>query len=353
MPEVNEISSAIIAFLEEVFANVANIDPHFKGTLKPSGSFYEGTKVSDPDEFDFMVELDYFSKLNITHSGIYIMISEDQDTIRDIKKFVRFDRESPYLDGLRIIEEFQILFQIAMRMTIQHLHPYLQVSSYRIGISTFLLQKAPKKIHSCPLQCIWNGPLYKGLCIDIDIVPVIKFRGLPATGRESRYLCEQSSSCMAYYVLPHYWISARLSFSIAEKNIFSKLPEPLHRAFVYAKMLRHKCLVPKFECAIVQKFKETEIWSRDPTQTISTYLLKTILFYMLDDVKENLESPIYYMERIYQEVEAVIKGKPFHSYFMKDLKLEIDQNETTEIHFLHRAYGLLFCEFLSKYLKRN
>ena len=353
MPEVNEISSAIIVFLEKVFANIANIDPHFRGTLIPSGSFTEGTKVGDPDEFDFMVKLDYFSELNITHSDRYIMISEDQNTIQDIRKFVRFDKDSPYLDGLRIVEEFQTLFQIALGMTIQHLHQHLQVSSYRIGISTFLLQKAPKKIHSCPLQCIWNGPLYKGLCIDIDIVPVMKFRGLPVTVRKSRYLCEQSSSCMAYYVLPHYLLSARLSFSLAEQYIFSKSPEPLHRAFVYAKMLRHKCLIPKFECAIVKRFKQNEVWSRDPTQTISTYMLKTILFYMWDDMKGDLYSPIHYLERIYQEVEAVIKGKPFHSYFMKDLKLDTEVYETTEMMFLHRVYGVLFCELISKYLKRN
>ena len=352
MPEVNEISSAIIVFLEEVFVNVANIDPHFKGTLIPSGSFIEGTKVGDPDEFDFMVNLDYFSELNIAHSDRSIMISEDPNTIQDIRKFVLFRMDSPYLDGQRIVEEFQILFQKALGMSVQHLHQYLQVTAYRIGVSMFMLEKAPRKIHSCPLQCIWNGPLYKGLCIDIDIVPVIKFRGLPATVMKSRYQCEQSSSCMAHYVLPHF-LSARMSFSVAEQNIFSKLPEPLHRAFVYAKMLRHRCLIPKFECAIVKMFKENEIWSRDPTQTISTYLLKTILFHMWDDMKENLDSPIHCLERIYQEVETVVKGKPIYSYFMKSLKLDTDVYETNEMMFLHRAYGVLFCELFSKYVKRN
>ena len=350
MPEVNEMSSAITVFLEEIIANVSNTDPRFRGTIIPSGSFFEGTKVGDPDEFDFMVKLDYFSEITSIYCDGLIKISADPNTIKYIRKFVCFQEESPYIDGRLIVEEFQVLFQIALGMTIQHLHHNLQVSSYKIGISTFLLQRTSLKTHSCPMQFIWNGLQYKGLSIDVDVVPVLEFRGLPANARKSKYICGQSSSCLGYHILPHSWFSARLSFSVAEQNIFSKLPEPLLKAFVYAKMLRHKCLVPKLECVIGNMCEETNVWSCDHTQTISTYLLKTIVFYMWDDMKENLHSPIHYLERIYQEVEAVMKGKPINSYFVKDMELCTDP---IEMKFIHRAYGVLFCKLITKYLKRN
>ena len=49
-------------FLKHLLLDVEKENPFFKTTLINSGSFYEGTKVGQPDEFDYFVQLDYFSE---------------------------------------------------------------------------------------------------------------------------------------------------------------------------------------------------------------------------------------------------------------------------------------------------
>ena len=49
-------------FLKTLLEKVEKDLPFYKTTLIESGSFYEGTKVGKPDEFDYFVQLDHFSR---------------------------------------------------------------------------------------------------------------------------------------------------------------------------------------------------------------------------------------------------------------------------------------------------
>ena len=54
--------------------------PFFKTTLNNSGSFYEGTKVGKPDEFDYFVQMDNLSQdirfEELKHSMVAVIPSE-------------------------------------------------------------------------------------------------------------------------------------------------------------------------------------------------------------------------------------------------------------------------------------
>ena len=56
--EVTDIQTNLENVLKSLLLEVEN--PFFKTTLMNGGSFYEGTKVGQPAEFDYFVQLDYF-----------------------------------------------------------------------------------------------------------------------------------------------------------------------------------------------------------------------------------------------------------------------------------------------------
>ncbi len=60
--EVTDIQRSVENVLKDLLLGVERENPFFKTTLINSGSFYEGTKVGQPDEFDYFVQLDYFSE---------------------------------------------------------------------------------------------------------------------------------------------------------------------------------------------------------------------------------------------------------------------------------------------------
>ena len=60
--DVTDIQTSVEKFVKALLLEVEKDLPFFKTTLINSGSFYEGTKVGKPDEFDYFVQLDNFSR---------------------------------------------------------------------------------------------------------------------------------------------------------------------------------------------------------------------------------------------------------------------------------------------------
>ena len=59
--EVTDIQTSVEKFVKVLLLGVEKKLPFYKTTLVNSGSFYEGTKVGKPDEFDYFVQLHNFS----------------------------------------------------------------------------------------------------------------------------------------------------------------------------------------------------------------------------------------------------------------------------------------------------
>ena len=59
--EVRLIQSRVRKVIRSILMEVRRENPFFRTTLINSGSFYEGTKVGQPDEFDYLIQLDGFS----------------------------------------------------------------------------------------------------------------------------------------------------------------------------------------------------------------------------------------------------------------------------------------------------
>ena len=59
--EISHIQRRVRKVIDALLLEVWRENPFFKTTLINSGSFYEGTKVGKPDEFDFFIQLDALS----------------------------------------------------------------------------------------------------------------------------------------------------------------------------------------------------------------------------------------------------------------------------------------------------
>lgn len=61
--EVNDVENKTLQILRDILDNVGRANPAFKiWEIIKSGSFYEGTKVGPPDEFDFMIVFENLSR---------------------------------------------------------------------------------------------------------------------------------------------------------------------------------------------------------------------------------------------------------------------------------------------------
>ena len=64
------VQKAIEEAVSALVRSVGEQDARFLGKIEPSGSFYEGTKILQPDEFDFVVTLSRLSEFcDIVYRG--------------------------------------------------------------------------------------------------------------------------------------------------------------------------------------------------------------------------------------------------------------------------------------------
>ena len=170
--EVTDIQTSVENFLKAFLLEIEKDLPFFKTTLINSGSFYEGTKVGKPDEFDYFVQLDNFSQPEdirfeeLAHSVVTVIPSESAfEKLLQVNRSLRsFDWKekikSPFFGALhsklaRGFEAFDL--QVLSDTTRRHGPAYT-------------------------LHLKWTGgKLYKGLNIAVDLVLAVKINSHSST----------------------------------------------------------------------------------------------------------------------------------------------------------------------------
>ena len=170
--EVTDIQTSVENFLKVLLLDIEKDFPFFKTTLINSGSFYEGTKVGKPDEFDYFVQLDNFSQPEdirfeeLAHSVVTVIPSESAfEKLLQVNRSLRsFDWKekikSPFFGALhsklaRGFEAFDL--QVLSDTTRRHGPAYT-------------------------LHLKWTGgKLYKGLNIAVDLVLAVKINSHSST----------------------------------------------------------------------------------------------------------------------------------------------------------------------------
>ena len=194
--EVTEIQSSVERFLKTLLEKVEKDLPFYKTTLIESGSFYEGTKVGKPDEFDYFVQLDNFSQPEdirfeeLAHSVVTVIPSESA-----FEKLLKVDRS---LCSFNWKEKIKRPFFGALH------------SKLARGFEAFDLQVLSDTTRrhgpAYTLHLKWTGgKLYKGLNIAVDLVLAVKINSLSSTMEVD--LESQAGSVVSslLHILPHYF----------------------------------------------------------------------------------------------------------------------------------------------------
>ena len=164
--EITDIQVSVENFLKALLLDIEKDFPFFKTTLINSGSFYEGTKVAKPDEFDYFVQMDNLSQdirfEELKHSMVAVIPSESafEKLPKVNRSLYSFDWKvnikSPFVEALdsKLVKGFKAFG--------------LKVLSDEMGS---LQRHGP----AYTLHLKWTGgKQYKGLIIAVDLVLAVK-----------------------------------------------------------------------------------------------------------------------------------------------------------------------------------
>ncbi|KAL9957841.1 hypothetical protein ACROYT_G034789, partial [Oculina patagonica] len=247
MAEVENMKRCVEEFMSKWATKIAEIDDRFKGTLFHSGSVYEGTKVGDPDEFDYMLCLEGLAQI--------CSITFDKDTqynevvvhknVEESGNFQNlFDEEQ--LESGKVMSVFVDVAKRALTLldfTSVAKEMYVEsLTEHTLVEDTWTLSGTV----TCNLKFKWTGLYYKQLVITVDLVPAIPVHDWPLIAREVSSLLTEDIKSRGCHLVPKsgYW---RLSFSLAEQLIMRSLSQEQKEAFIGAKVILH----PAVSCKII------------------------------------------------------------------------------------------------------
>ena len=316
--ENKQIQVAVEKFVNDLLGCVGRLEGRFINTVIPSGSFYEGTKVTAPDEFDFMAEIQVLS-----FRGACTVQWHSAFPGRPIVKVHPFLAATLFPDlfsgsvksfsSSSFKNAFEKTLHVALNMVSL---PSCFGSSIRIG------GKGP----SITLVLTWKGQKYKNLNISIDITPAIKFFHWPqwtdmsamgprrskltglGTAKESysKALKEQIAK-LGFHVVPvtPLW---RGSFSVPEMHILRAFSPDSNRLTCY-------------RCA---KFFRDQ--HRGDSAILSSYILKTAFLFELERYPEDkFWTNEELFPRLYGMMNRLLsesKGELLCSYFVSSFAID-------------------------------
>ena len=180
--EVTDIHTSVERFLKTLLLRVEKSLPFYKTTLINSGSFYEGTKVGKPNEFDYFVQLDNFSgpediRFEELSPCMVAVIPSDSAFEKFIKSQEEYNRSSPSICSFQWKRDVKSLF-------IDILNSIFAQEFVAFGFKASEASSSRLNRHgpAYTLELEWSrGQLYKGLRIQIDLSIAVKINSHSST----------------------------------------------------------------------------------------------------------------------------------------------------------------------------
>ena len=353
--EISLIQRRVRKVIKAILLEVRRENPFFMTTLINSGSFYEGTKVGKPDEFDFFIQLDAFSFPEDVHfdellcSTVWVFPSESAC------ENVRF--------------AFTELCDFQWKKTIKT--PFFNIFNSKAENFEAYGMKVVSKTQSVLLRhgpaytllLQWNGgesDLYKGMEINVDLTLAVRIN---STSRKVDLEFDSPSGRVlksALDSLPYFLAvgSYRDPLSEEHPDYFKKAEEQCPRLRPINFILRcsqssfeqslfvqefgsdsgqSKCLRllkvlrdMMFPDSVVTVFDTIGIFTIDESSSkagklISSYVLKTLVLY---EWQKNTDAELWSgsnltqrLIRILQDLMGRLKDKKLTSFFYSDYNL--------------------------------
>ena len=291
----NCINSSIEKFVRHLCDEIARMDPRFASNVLPSGSTYEGTKpVTDASfltDFDYMICLERLSEEVIVEEVPavvgHVRVAHKQPTNQS--KFEEFFSEG-YLVGDRVSKAFCDLMVLVMNQ------PKIWQDGDMECPCIPTLQSTTGR-PNIKFSLVWKKDVMNARSVSIDIVPAIQVKFLwPSFARQdSSILTPDTRECHVVLKQPdvglnsteHFGNPAHLltvTFSVAEREIFLKMPDVVKRSCVVAKVLSRRTAKVPFSMIYGGEYGTAKILTKN---TFSSYVLKTALFHELEALHLN------------------------------------------------------------------
>lgn len=321
--ETELIQEKLERFVINILTEVEKRDKRFQGTLIKSGSVYEGVKVGQPDEFDFMIRIDSLINKPSFHpcdkgEGYTKLILQEQEweefnddegffnpnlLSRFFKKLVNASLSTAELpEGLVIQRETQENWN-------ETLWPIASVllgntdEKESSGAMYSTETHGPATTFSIDWQ---GGDSYRRLNVSLDLTPTLEFQLTKFPAQLSKLAQEINpvlQKC-GFHVVPAGFDSWRISFSLAEKEILASSPDGFKACYRVLKAVRDD---------ISKRLR----WN---PSLIPSYILKTILLSELFTKDRHLTwEKDYWSERIVQVLGLAlegVKGEKIPSFFI-------------------------------------
>ena len=387
--EVNLIQSRVRKVIRSILLEVRRENPFFRTTLINSGSFYEGTKVGQPDEFDYFIQLDCFSSAEDTlfeelPCCTVAVVPASESAIENLHFYFPAYRD--------------VFYDFEWKKSIKT--PFFKIFNEKAkgfegyGMKVVLAYEGHDTLSTPPpltrhgpaytLQLEWNGgEEYKGLKISVDLALAVKINTRPskidlefesATGRVLKSLFDSVPYFFAVgsyrdvltvtEVQPNYFVEytssgprpinfcLRCSQSCFEQLLFCRefgSDSGQSKCLRLLKVLRDIAF-PEVDHEVNDNTNNSGYWQfdvereadplKDIGKLISSYVLKTlVLFEWQENPAEESWSGTNLSQRlvsILRSLVACLKQKKLRSFFYADYNI-FPSSITKEMDFLNAA----------------
>lgn len=384
LDEVKQVEEAVNQLIQQVSMKVNKDCPLFSFEPRLSGSLSEGTKCGFPNEFDFlctMVELSNLFLDPIVDSsppmfGQLLLKPEICLPDHEVSQYVDKDKS---LRSAKLMEDFtEALNRALLEKDIWEGVPALSPVTLCV-----------KSANATTIHIRWHGHFFKDMLISVDVVPALFFSNFwPPNVSKTALLTPKIKESGIHVVFAlhndkfferqekHF----RLSFSLAETEIFKSLPEQVCQGYILAKAIRNSYVCPQiapkkkvqtsthpfsetqmeclteddedvidcpekglsrkeWQCILVsEEGEEVEAELIEPVDNdihadkiITTYFLKNALFSLVDksynrelgvDLQNNSrDEAIVWAKLIYDYIEDCLSEKRLSSFFIPSCNL--------------------------------
>ena len=275
--EVADIESAVVQVCYRILQEVYELDNRFKTSrVLKTGSFYEGTKISEPNEFDLMAVNEELSRPGLCKgvrecpdaAGFAHVVTEDQ-SVADRWKGITYSREDGrlYIVPYHQFGSVQVRFGRMVRDAYERLCSRQRQRTISTPTGTLMIQGGTNPVRpGCRFQLKWRSSstdAYNPLYIEVDLTFAVEVEveNDRQSARNSLYLLVP---VWCYECQEHFYnnitLCWRRSFSLIEKQMFEEMGhQHIHK-----------------RCNRVLKYlKDMFYLDRKPFQ-ISSYVIKDI-----------------------------------------------------------------------------